>query len=128
MIAGMCKEIFGDQLYLLPLNYDHFEHFKSPEQLRNKVVVKSKSNIFDVKVFADKDHMVNNYNILPSQLENLDVQRQKLDSYSYITSQENIQSKEEVKSKSRFIDPAISHRTIFEEHPLPHGDFGCSEV
>ncbi|KRX08587.1 PLC-like phosphodiesterase, TIM beta/alpha-barrel domain [Pseudocohnilembus persalinus] len=60
-IAQMCEEIFGDQIYKLPLNYDKMDFFRSPLNLKYKIIIKSKAVIYNVSDFGMHESYVNEF-------------------------------------------------------------------
>lgn len=44
-MAYYVKSIFKEKLFLIPKDYDKFEYYPSPNQLKCKIIVKSKGTV-----------------------------------------------------------------------------------
>jgi len=44
-MADILREILGNALYVIPSNYQSLNYFPSPNELKYKVIVKSKGNL-----------------------------------------------------------------------------------
>lgn len=55
VLANQISEIFGGQLYQVPNNYDSFQFFSSPNDLKFKYIIKDKCKIVDVDQYSQAD-------------------------------------------------------------------------
>ncbi|EGR28562.1 phosphatidylinositol-specific phospholipase x domain protein [Ichthyophthirius multifiliis] len=54
IISFMIMNILKDKLYILPNDWEKQENFLSPNQLKNKILIKSKGSIQDIKLNIDQ--------------------------------------------------------------------------
>jgi len=57
-MAEIFKEILGDMLYILPVNYQEHERLPSPEHLKYKVLIKDKAKLPNAKKFGGEFEML----------------------------------------------------------------------
>ena len=44
-MAFYIKDIFGDKLYVVPYDWEIYDDYKSPNELKNKIIVKNKGKV-----------------------------------------------------------------------------------
>ena len=106
-MAEILIKILGNKLYTLPNDYLNFEHYPSPNKLKNKVIIKDKGKL---PGFLEKKSPVEYFNEVQSknegeiQLKNEEVQLKNEDKYLEQKSRNFLEFKE------------LKFRTVFERY------------